>query len=257
MDSPNPETSFFPYNCISLSPNPLLITPPATPPHFDLSDPSPLRFTCDPPEAASPLPVAPPSKKPSQEPENNPQKHRGRKRTLITAEQKQEASAKRVERNRFFARENRRKKKAYTHELEQRIVVLTGELNFCKRKVAEYEAKERERYTNFQDFYRQVKNSLQRFEEQRVMSLSSIIQRSVHNIDGLMQALRSSLAEKRRVLDTMSETFVEFSVSRPYRHVMYMIEHGHEIAAASEKDPEESLETPSGMSKTRGRIHKF
>ncbi|MDR3581687.1 MAG: hypothetical protein P4L67_00225, partial [Candidatus Pacebacteria bacterium] len=245
--SPNPETSFFPYNCISLSPNPLLITPPATPPHFDLSDPSPLRFTCDAP-APAPAPASAssamvPDSSSSYSPASSEKqqketaidapakKTRGRKRLHVTEEQKKEAMAKRVERNRFFARENRKKKKEYIVILENRVQALTSELEFYKRRVAEFEAREHEYGQNFKQFYQQVKLYAQHFEEQRMLDMALLAQQSAHNISEISHVMKSSIEDKRRMLDMIGETFIDFSFSQPYQRIMNMLEHSSDVVS--------------------------
>ncbi len=199
-------------------------SPPMSSADFDLSDASlitPLRL----PFLVTAEPAAADPTKPETEAGGEPKgKRRGRKRHYVTDEQKKLAYAKRVERNRYYARENRKRRKQYIIELEGRIESLTAELDLCKKRLAEYEGKERLRCASFIDYYQSLKADTMHFTEQQTMQVASIMQSSAYNMPQIMPVLRSNIENKKKVLDIMAQTVLDVSMPIPCRYMIHMFE---------------------------------
>ncbi len=178
----------------------------------------------------------------------------------MTEEQKQQAATKRVERNRHFARENRRKKKAYICLLENRIGSLSAELNACKAKLAEYES----HYTpqSFQEFCQRVRIDTQRFEELRLQRISAL---ALHSADAskVIPALNASLGEKIRMVDTMSRTLVEFLVTFPYQSAVLQVkdrrreESTHRLEELLRKVPEADMQFQTAVIPLQDGVKRY
>ncbi len=165
------------------------------------------------------------------EEQNDPGTHarkKGRKRQYVTDEQRHQAQTKRTERNKYFARENRQRKKQYILTLESRVEALTAELDQCRRKLAELEAREcarRDSLANLGELYQQFKVNTQRFEEQRIVQqMTNAIHIAAHNIGTVMPVVKSVIEGKNKMLDLMAETLMEFAVPVPYQFLAHLVD---------------------------------
>ncbi len=211
-------------------------------PHFDLSSPVSLSLM-----SGIEVPCPAPSNSPnnrrisaatsSSSNDTKPKSKKGRKKLHVTEEQKKEADVRRAQRNRFFARENRERKKQYVLSLEHHVDTLNAELWACKCRLAEYEARERAQHMNFQQLYNRLAAEAQRFEEQRMTRLVNIFPAA-----GLSESVRVAAEEKQKLTDMMSETLIDFTVTKPCRYLMYLIEHGKEIFAEKPRPQTQTTE---------------
>ncbi len=246
MEQPNCEDT---YSFLSLSE-----TPQPTPavPEFDLSDVSPITPLQLPSETSSMDPSEParhcrlisgsddsPVAQPDSSLAPEGEKRRGRKRQYVTEEQRKFAYSKKVERNRYYAKENRRRKKEYVQTLEGKISELTMELDACKKRLAEYEAKDSQRYASIVEFGRGMKADTLRFAEQRILQVASIVRSSAHDIVQVIPVLKTSLEDKNKILDMMAGATLDFSVPEPYRCMIHLSESecGWRGQAESRGDP--------------------
>ncbi len=219
MDSPNPENMTMAMTMMMNFGDPLSPAPPLQ----DVSSSRKLSFS-DSPLPVSLLPLEPilqtVPKLVSEVPLHHVlRKKRGRKTRNVTEEQKEAAVAKRIERNRHFARENRIRKKQYIRMLENKVTELTDELMVCKARLAEYE--ERDRLPGMQEFYQRIKADTQYFAQKRLMEVANILRGTAEkNLGEIIHTLKTTVVEKEQMIDAMSETMIDFSVPVPYRYMI-------------------------------------
>ncbi len=247
MDSPIPASAANQFHFLRVphSPNLSVSESSVAPLHFDLPDssiPHPLQLFPLPYELTYPRPVAyaPVAQQASGHSRTHAKKRGPRKRQL-TEEQRQAKVSERMERNRMTARDNRQKRKDYVRSLEDRIQVLTSELDDCKKRLAHHEAVSQiQQCKDFAEFCTRMKQHAQKFEEQHLRTLADVMQRSRLNIPEAIPMVRSAIELKKRALDVLCKTLLEFSVPIPHRFFMYLAEHGEDPPA------EESSESRQG-----------
>ncbi len=153
-------------------------------------------------------------------------KKRGRKVRNVTEEQKREAHEKRVERNRHCARENRKRKKQYIFELENKVAELTVQLDMCRKRLAAYEERDKleNRYMSPQELYKKLRQDAQRFAAQRLLQFAETARAADYNLMKVVPTLKNCFEEKRTLIDMMSKITMDMSIPVPLQCMFHFAE---------------------------------
>ncbi len=182
-------------------------------------------------------------------------KKRGRKPMNVTAEQKIEAQARRVERNRYFAREHRKRRKQHIVELEVKVAELTQELKECRERISVLESAPHEDhgFSNIETIIRRAQEDMHLLAEERLQKLSNIIHADSFSFANLVPAMRDSIRDKERVLSIVSEMVVELTAPVEY-HRMICPAEGANLQKAWEKVIAGVPETREAMQSLSQRV---
>ncbi len=83
---------------------------------------------------------------------------------------------------------------------------------------------EKTRYMNCMDFYMRVQSDSKQLQEKMLSQIISFTQNSPLNMRSVLPLLKSILEDRRKALDVMAETIVQFSVPASHRYLMYIAE---------------------------------
>ncbi len=187
--------------------------PASLPADFDLSERSS-------PLAEFPYPAAALPAAGGVQQESQGKKRRGPKQR--PEEEQLESRYRRAERNKFFSRRNRERKKQYILQLEARVEALTSELAVCKARLSEYEAAARRNmYSTFEEFHTEVQARMTIMSERLMMQLATMVQNRQRN---LAPVLQSTTEERTRALNLMAGTVVDFTMPLPVRYITDLAE---------------------------------
>lgn len=150
--------------------------------------------------------------------------HRGRKKRQLTEEQRKSEAARRVERNREIARDNRVKYKVYMKSLEERVKSLTRELETCKGRLAEYDVLAQGSYTDLLRFFTRVKDDMRGFERKRLDRTAALMIGRRQKDPSVMPAVSEKTEDKRKALNLIAETLIESAVPLGQRYLLCLAE---------------------------------
>ncbi len=127
-----------------------------------------------------------------------------------------------AERNRWFARQSRERKRIHVEGLEKEITSLKAELQLCKQKLAQYELIDKQRHMTGEEGRALIFDAVNEMAKQREMSPKKFSQIVIDRVEAMAK-------EKRQALEQLSRMMLEIAVPLSLRLFLWEAESGIDI----------------------------
>lgn len=98
----------------------------------------------------------------------------------------------------------------------------------CKKELEKYKARERDRYTNYTEFYRSINEEIKKLQENCLSNLIELSQNSHRNLPQVVTHVQFSFKDRHKAIEELMKTLMQFALPVSHKYLLYAAENAAE-----------------------------